>query len=372
MKTISFFAVVKVAALCAAAVGAPSVCRAKMPEGMQWGVTFGFYATNGYFGSVEAKAEIDAIARAGATWVTVVPTVWQDTCSSSFQYKDFALTPNDIELMDAIDLIHAKGMKVQLRPMLECKDGMGRLNVWMTPDRVRMPGRATRERAKWFDSMAARSAYYARIAERTKCEAFCLDSELDRMVEESGKWKQVIAAVRRVYSGPVTSCHTLHTGVVDFKKCLSDPNHWFHSLDYLTISYYCPARTDADRGQALSVDDMVKRLEGAHVQVSAIAQATGKPIVFGECGCSSTKDAAAAPSGLGFNAKPDEEEQARYMEALFRVFAHEPWCRGFHWWTWDQLWPRRKGRTREQIRARDFTIRGKKAEEVFRRWARRK
>ena len=57
------------------------------------------------------------------------------------------------------------------------------------------------------------------------------------------------------------------------------------------------------------------------------------------------------------------------MEAFFRVFAHEPWCRGFHWWTWDQLWPRRKGRTREQIRARDFTIRGKKAEEVFRRWA---
>ena len=59
------------------------------------------------------------------------------------------------------------------------------------------------------------------------------------------------------------------------------------------------------------------------------------------------------------------------MEAFFRVFAHEPWCRGFHWWTWDQLWPRRKGRTREQVRARDFTFRGKKAEAVFRRWATR-
>ena len=104
---------------------ASSAFAATIPDGMQWGVTFGFYATNGYFGSVEAKAEIDAIARSGATWVTVVPTVWQDTCSSAFQYKDFALTPNDIELMDAIDRIHAKGMKVQLRPMLECKDGIG-------------------------------------------------------------------------------------------------------------------------------------------------------------------------------------------------------------------------------------------------------
>ncbi len=50
----------------------------KIPEGFQWGVTFGFYATNGYFSSSVAKDEIEAIARAGATWVTVVPTVWQD------------------------------------------------------------------------------------------------------------------------------------------------------------------------------------------------------------------------------------------------------------------------------------------------------
>ena len=101
----------KTGAVALAALVVSSAFGAAIPDGMQWGVTFGFYATNGYFGSVEAKAEIDAIARAGATWVTVVPTVWQDTCSSAFQYKDFALTPNDIELMDAIDLIHAKGMK---------------------------------------------------------------------------------------------------------------------------------------------------------------------------------------------------------------------------------------------------------------------
>ena len=68
-------------------------------------------------------------------------------------------------------------------------------------------------------------------------------------------------------------------------------------------------------------------------------------------------------------AEPDEDEQAMYMEALFRVFAHETWCRGFHWWKWDQHSSRREGVTREQVRARDFTFRGKKAEAVFKRWA---
>ncbi len=333
----------------------------------QWGVTFGFYAPNGYFSSSVAKDEIEAIARAGATWVTVVPTVWQDTGASTFQYKDFALTPDDIELMDAIDLIHAKGMKVQLRPMLECKDGYGRLGVWTNPDRERMPGRVSDGRTRWFASMRERSVYYARIAERTRCELFCLDSELDRMVEENAKWKSVVAAVRGVYSGPVTSCHTLHTGYVDIPACLAKKDHWFYDLDFLSLSYYCPARRKDEMGAALTVDEMVANLAGAHAEMKAIADAMGRPILFGECGCSSSQDGAMSPSAI-FTI-PDEDEQATYMEALFRVFANEPWCMGFYWWKWDQNSPIRPDVTRESMLARDFTFRGKKAEGVFSRWA---
>ena len=177
------------ACICLAAGAVRAERTWKIPEGFQWGVTFGFYATNGYFSSSVAKDEIEAIARAGATWVTVVPTVWQDEGASAFQYKDFVHTPNDIELMEAIDLIHAKGLKVQLRPMLECKDGYGRLGVRMHKDGERMPGRVRDGRTRWFASMRERSVYYARIAERTKCELFCLDRELDKMVEENARWK---------------------------------------------------------------------------------------------------------------------------------------------------------------------------------------
>ena len=332
------------AVACLAAGPAHAEGKWKIPEGVQWGVTFGFYATNGYFSSSVAKDEIEAIARAGATWVTVVPTVWQDEGASTFQYKDFVHTPNDIELMEAIDLIHAKGMKVQLRPMLECKDGYGRLGVWMNKDRERMPGRVSDGRARWFASMRDRSVYYARIAERTKCELFCLDSELDKMVEENAKWKSVVAAVRGVYSGPVTSCHTLHTGEVDFLAFLAKKDHWFYDLDFLSISYYCPARRKDQMGAALTVDD-------------------------GECGCSSTQNGARSPSAVF--ATVDEDEQANYMEALFRVFAKETWCRGFHWWKWDQNSPTKPDSTREDTLARDFTIRGKKAEAVFRRWSKK-
>ena len=137
----------------------------------------------------------------------------------------------------------------------------------------------------------------------------------------------------------------------------------------LSISYYCPARRKDEMGKALTVDDMVKNLAGAHARMKAIADAMGRPIIFGECGCSSTQDGARSPSGV-FTVV-DEDEQANYMEALFRVFAHEPWCRGFHWWKWDQNSPIKPNSTREETLARDFTVRGKKAEAVFRRWARK-
>ena len=359
MKTILICA----AALCGYVVSAES------QREIQWGVTFGFYAPTGYMGSDKAKEEIDAIAAAGANWVTVVPIVWQDSYCSDLQYKDFALSQNDIDLKDAIDYIHAKGMKVQLRPMLECKDGIGRLGVWMIADRERMPGRVCDHRAKWFKSMSDRGVYYARIAERTKCELFCLDSELDRMVEENEKWKSVVAAVRKVYSGPVTSCHTLHTGAVDFKKFLEDKTHWFYDLDFLSISYYCAARTWDEIDKDLSSDDMRERLSYALENMREIAASYGKPILFGECGCTSSQGGAVSPSGYAFkDASVDEVEQARYMEALFRTFKDEPWCLGFHWWKWDQHSPA-KGWAGPAGIARDFTIKGKKAESVFRSFA---
>jgi hypothetical protein len=345
----------------------------KIPTDFQWGVTFGFHAKNGFYSSAEAKKQVDKMVEVGATWVTLIATVWQDSCHSTFQYRDFIYTPNDIELMDIIDYIHSKGMKVQLRPMLECKDGYGRLGV-IFPKRGgnRIPGRYSNARELWFQSMKERSEHYGRIAERTKCEVFCLDSELDTMTEENELWLEVVKAVRKVYTGSLTSCHTLHTGKIDFVKSLSNPEHWFHSLDFLSISYYCPARTKADVGKEMSVEDMMKRLKVAHTKMKAIADAAKKPILFGECGCSSNVDSALSPSAMSPFIEFDEEEQARYMEALFRVFAHEKWCMGFQWWKWDQHVAPKPGATVETTRACDFTFAGKKAEKVFKKWASKK
>lgn len=72
---------------------------------------------------------------------------------------------------------------------------------------------------------------------------------------------------------------------------------------------YLSGTADCGRGgKALSVEEMAERLKGAHTRKSEIAQATGKPIVFGECGCPSVRNAAAAPSGTRIVRGPPENE----------------------------------------------------------------
>ena len=330
------------------------------------GVTFGFYAKNGYFSSQKAKEEVDAIAETGANWVVLVVTVMQESYCATRQFRDFDVTPNDIELKEIIDYIHSKGIAVQLRPMLECFDGCGRLNVMFPPDKPRIPGLVNNHCSQWFDSMCKRSVYYARIAQLTGCEMFCLDSELDRIIGFNQQWKHVIQCVREIYSGPITSCHTVHSRVIDFEAVLSDKNHWFYDLDALSLSDYMKCVKKA----GLSVDEIASTMQEELLRLRRVAALYGKPILFGEIGCTSVYGAAMHPGGWYPNEAYDEEEQANFLEAFLKVFGAEPWFYGMYWWKWEEQLARPWVLDPSQG-DKGFTVRGKKAQLVMKKWYRR-
>jgi len=325
------------------------------------GVTFGFYGGNGYFSSEQAKRHVDEIAATNANWVVLVVTVMQESFCSTRQFRDFQNTPNDLEIKEIIDYIHGKGIKVQLRPMLECFDGKGRLGVMFPADSSkRIPGLVCDYCSRWFDSMTKRSVYYARIAEMTGCEMFCLDSELDQIIRFGAQWKEVIRRVREVYSGPVTSCHTIHTGVIDFEKELADREHWFYDLDALSISDYIKCGT---RG-GLTAKEMAENMTVERDRLRRIAALYGKPIILGETGCSSVFGAAESPSTFYQDRPYDEDEQANYLEALVNTFADEPWWKGLYWWKWDEN-VARAWIVDPEAPDRGFTVTGKKAQQVM-------
>lgn len=327
------------------------------------GVTFGFYARNGVLGSDWARQQVDNMVSLNVRWVVLTPTVFQDRPSTTRQYRDFEVTPNDHELYVIIDYMHKKGLRVQLRPMLETQDGCGRLQVWFQSDGERIPGRVSHHWRDWFQSMTLRSVHYARIAQDTGCELYGLDSELDRTVDKSDHWKRVIEAVRKVYAGPVTSCHTTHCGLIDYKKVLSQKDHWFFDLDLLQLSCY---ESGSDKPGA-SIEEIITKLKPHVEYFRELAALYGKPICFGECGCTSSEGGAMSPSGWNANGRYDPSEQANYLEAVLHSYWHEPWWYGLYWWKWDEQNVRPQFHN-DPAGDKGFTVWGKPAAEIMKKW----
>lgn len=330
---------------------------------IQRGVSFGFYARNGVLGSDWAREQVDRMVELKVDSVVLTPIVMQETAHTTRQYRDFEVTPDDHELHTIIAHMHAQGLRVCLRPMTETQDGCGRLQVWFQPDRERIPGRRSTHWADWFESFRLRSLHYARIARDTGCERYGLDSELDRTIDQHDHYRRVLETVRSVFPGPVTSCHTTHTGLIDFERELSNPKHWWHSLDELQLSCYARG---ADHPGA-TAEEMASMLQPQRDRFRSLAALFGKPISFGECGCTSSAGGAMNPSGWSAESGFDGGEQANYLEAVLRTFWDEPWWAGLYWWKWDEQNDRPQFKS-DPCGDKGFTVWGKPAAETMKRW----
>lgn len=324
------------------------------------GVNYGFYARNGYFSSPQARKDVEEMAALGIQWVCLIITVMQESFASTRTFRDFTNTPGDDEIMDVVKQFHEKGVRVMLRPMIECWDGTQRCHLHL-PEGEIFPDRPFAYRSKWFENYKALTRHYARIAARTGCEVYGMDSELNPLAPFTKYWLPVVDELRKVYKGHVTASFIETQKFMDFAK---DPNHWFHAIDSLGTSMYAPA---TDRAGS-TVEEMTERIMRDTVpQCRAFAKAYGKPFYHGECGCCSVAGAAKLPYFWANGGGYDGQEQANYMAAVIRAFSQEPWWRGMLWWKWDEQNDRPNMRD-DPAGDKGFVIRGKPAAEIMRRW----
>lgn len=322
------------------------------------GMTFGFFACNGYFASAEARRQPAAMAELGIRWVCLCVNVMSENFASTRQFRDFTYTPADDEVLSMIDLLHEHDIRVQLRPMLNSFDGTMRIHVHMPGYTCGFPGMNNNYLEDWFAGMTARATHYARIAQDAGAELYCLDSELDQLAPYSDQWKRVIAACRTVYDGPIT----VGTNPKDMLALVQDRDHWFHDLDMLGISYY----PYADVPDGASVEQIVEAHRPYCAKWREIAEAYGKPFLFHEAGCTSSQGAARRPWQLGSPAYAPHE-QANWMEAVFQLYSAQPWWRGLYWWKWDEQ-NNRPEFTTDPAGDQGFTITNKPAADVMKRW----
>ena len=233
-----------------------------------------FFARNGYYSSPAARLEVDRIVELDIPWVCLVVSVVQDKFSSTRQFRDFQYTPGDDELLDIIGYCHEKGLKVMLRPMIDCLDGSQRGDINFPKDGEVYPGRRRTYWEDWFDSYINLTKHYTRIATRTGCESYGLDSELQHTVNQNEHWLRVIDVARQGYKGHLTSSVTWAHGYL--KDIQKNSNHWFFALDSLGESIYLKL---ADK-DGMTVPEMVDYMQDEMKKYQRICQYLWQTVLF--------------------------------------------------------------------------------------------
>lgn len=283
----------------------------------------------------ESDRTIEQFTGLGATSVSLVVTWYQPKADS----EQIAAVPTqsikDEALAHAINQAHRNNLKVMLKPHLDVLDGTFRGQI--APS------------AAWFASYRQYILHYAQLAEEYHVEMFCIGTELENASFESWRkeWTDLITGVRGLYHGKITYA----ANWTEYQSVA-----FWDQMDFVGIDAYFPVTQKLDPSQ----EELDHGWQDIAAKISAWRSEHGiqKPVIFTELGYQSVDGANVTPWQTA-SRKEDQNEQAMVLESMFRSMERQDWFKGIYWWN---FFPR------EEWRPLDFTIRGKKAEEVLKKW----
>lgn len=297
------------------------------------GMTWGWTGVRGTWTGPEAEFSMERMKELGVSWVALALGALQDTAQSTEIHFRDEPTVTDDEVRAAIRRAKALGLKVCLKPVVNCADGTWRAHIGFFADEV--PGEPSW--AEWFASYGAFIAHYARIAEEEGCEMLCVGCEMVQADAREAQWRKLIADVRALYSGIVT---------YNCDKYQEDRLAWWDAVDVISSSGYYP----------------VGEWEAQLDRIEAVVRKHGKPFFFMEAGCPSRVGSSLKPNDWSLPGAPSGEEQARYYEAMFSACRQRPWVQGFMLWDW----PAKLYDAADAYGNDDYCMYGKPAEAIVR------
>ncbi len=168
------------------------------------------------------------------------------------------------------------------------------------------------DRREWLKQYRGFAETYARLAARIHADLFVVATEVGtELAREERAWREIIAAVRAVYAGPLTFAPTQGP---EFESIA-----FWDALDYIGLDNYYPL------GDNYSADEPLAR-------VQAVQQRFSRPVIFTEAGFSAAEGAHRAPWEDGPDRPLSLREQERSYEALLKAFYAKPWFQGVYWW----------------------------------------
>ncbi len=276
-----------------------------LPEGPFHAMTWGWTGVRGTWTSPEAVESLEALAALGPTWVVLAFAALQDTAQSTTVRWQEPPTVTDDEVRAVVARARGLGLRDCLKPTVNCADGTWRAHIGFFD--VDVPGEPTWD--EWFASYSEYVLHHAALAEEVGADLFCVGCEMVRADAREASWRDLVARVREVYSGPVT---------YNCDKYQEDRLTWWDAVDVLSSSGYYPAGT---------WEEHLDRIE-------PVVARHGRPFVLMEAGCPSRDTSPARPNDWSLPGRPDEGAQARWLEEMYAAVERRPWVGGVALWDW--------------------------------------
>ena len=292
---------------------------------------------NGAFAASEANGSLSALVeQTAAQWVALCLFEFQDNARSATiepNYSGvnprtgaaFMSTSSNADISRACEQAARLNMRVMLKPHVDRYDGGWR--GYIRPE----------DPAAWFNSYTAMMLRYAQLAEEQEIPLFCLGVEMVGVTGEefTAEWRQLIAAVRDVYSGDLTYSANWSRGeegtLPEYRRI-----EFWRDLDYVGVSLYTPLQ-DPGAEELPTLGMAQLRLLPIAGDIELLAREVNRPFLLTEVGARSARGALQGPWSL--LSPPDEQyvdEAAQYLyyQAVLESFANRPRCHGFFWWNW--------------------------------------
>jgi hypothetical protein len=352
------------------------------------GISWGWVGSRGEYESPEAAESMKHLAETGAEWVCIAfSTTMTTPHNPDFTWgDDNPRMVSDDEIRHAIDLARSQGLKVILKPVVNCDDQTwrawirfyrpvteeeksqgitGELDPWGN-EPVMREGEVKDLAAwdRWWNHYQNFLIHYAEIAKEKNVEIFCLGCEMSSTEEFVDKWRNAISEIRQSYPGLL---------VYDINHGREMTLGWWDLVDIIGVSGYYqvppPEGVAIEEAvkQTTSQAEIAAELAKVKQQLAEVSAKWHKPILMIETGVTNVRGCARYPWSHPSEhpeSPLDEAEQANYYRAFFETFADTPWFMGYAWWDWPaKLYPRV-----EAGENRGFCIYGKEAEEVLKVW----
>lgn len=283
------------------------------------GCTFAFMSPRGFTQRDEWKRSLRLMKEETGCDTVILPVAaLQDHAySTKVDYE----TP-DVMSMDDVRAVAAEarslGLSLVVKAMVNCRDGYWRAYIRFFDSYV--PTEPTWQ--QWFQSYDEFVVALAQTAQEVGAEMYCIGCEMVGADHRADEWRDLIAQVREVYTGPVT---------YNCDKFQEDNVTWWDAVDAISSSGYYP----------------IDKLEEHFQRIERVAEKFDRPFFFMESGCPSREGSEYVPNNWRFGGEQSNQAQEMWYEAYTEALLRHPKIRGSVWWDWSaiRLYPIEKAAT---------------------------